>query len=185
MAKSDRGRKSAPADTGNKYLNLVLFAAAVCAEAVLLTVFGVGQPVVGYTLVILTVCVAAMSLHSIGSVILGSVAGVISVFCGFSASVFSGPVIYKVLICLVPKICVAWVVSLVYRGLDRHIPSALNAFICMVLGLVLNACVCALILLTASLFGDISSGMDLPAVIRGIFRSLADLGISIKNVFIP
>lgn len=185
MAKKNSRSESKPFNTGNKYLNLVIFAAVVCAIAVGLAIFNVGQPIVGYTLIIITVCVAAMNLKAGNAVILGTLAGVVSIFCGFPESVFSGPMIYKVLLCILPKIAVAWLASILYSRLSRHLPNVLVAVMCIVLGLVVNACVCALILLIASVFKDISTGMDLHAVIRSIFRSLVDLGVSIKNVLIP
>ena len=177
--------ESKPLGTGNKYLNLVIFAAAVCAIAVALAIFNIGQPIVGYTLIIVTVCIAAMNMKAGTAVVLGTLAGVVSIFCGFPSSVFSGPMIYKVLLCILPKIAVAWLCSILYSRLSRHLPNILVAVLCVVLGLAVNACVCALILLIASAFKDISTGMDLKAAIHSIFRSLLDLGISIKNVLIP
>jgi len=185
MARKNSRSDSKPLDTGNKYLNLVIFAAVVCAIAVALAIFNIGQPIVGYTLIIITVCIAAMNMRAGNAVILGTLAGVISVFCGFPSSVFSGPMIYKVLLCILPKIAIAWLCSILYSRLSRHLPNILVAIMCIVLGLVVNACVCALILLIASAFKDISSGMDLPAVIKSIFRSLLNLGVSIKDVLIP
>ena len=169
----------------NYYINLVVFAVVICAEAVMLALLNVPQPLVGYTLIIITTIVAGLNLKPSSAVILGVIAGIVSLVCGFPADVFAGPMIYKVLIAVLPKIAICWLCSFIYTKLSGIIPPLLLSVLCVVLGLVVNACVCALIMLTASLFKDISGKMDLGATIKRIFGSLLDFARALKNVLIP
>lgn len=169
----------------NFYTELLIYAAIIGLEAVLLSVFSVAQPLVGYTLVLLTTCVAGIRCGKSGGLIVGLVGGLISFACGFSGTILVAPVIYTLLITCIPKTVMGFVVGLVYGKMARKLNRVLAGVLCVLMGLVLNACCVCLVLLLGSLLSDTWGDLDLLQTITQIFYSFVRLGKSILFTVVP
>ena len=169
----------------NFYTELLIYAAIIGLEAVVLSVFSVAQPLVGYTLVLLTTCIAGIRTGKNGGLIVGLIGGLISFACGFSGSVLAAPVIYALLITCLPKMLMGFVVGLIYRQIARRLNSMLASVLCVLIGLVLNACGVCLVLLLGSLLSDTWGNLDLLQTITQIFYSFVRLGKSILFTVVP
>lgn len=171
--------------TTNTYTNLIIYSVAACIECLLLCVFGVGQPLVGYTLVLITTCLASFFLSRGGGLIVAAIGGLVSFCVGFPAAVFSAPAIYKLLIAIVPKICLALAAGACYHFFVRHIHPVLSGIIGAFAGFIANACGVCLVLFVGSLLNDTIGSINLPETIKGIFYFFVDTGKSIVNVLVP
>lgn len=169
----------------NYYTELLICAAIVGMEAVLLSVFSVGQPLAGYTLVLLTTCVAGMICGKSGGLIIGLVGGLASFVCGFSGSVLAAPAIYKLLVTCVPKMLMGFCVGAIYGKMARRLNRILAGVICVLVGLVVNACGVCLVLFIGSLLDDTLGNMNLLLTIKRIFYSFVNLGKSILYIVVP
>ena len=169
----------------NFYTELLIYAAIIGLEAVLLSVFSIGQPLVGYTLVLLTTCAAGIRCGKSGGLIVVLVGGLISFACGFSHMVLAAPVIYKLLITCLPKMLMGFVVGTIYGKMARRLNRILSGVLCVLIGLVLNACGVCLILLIGSLLNDTLGNLDLLQTITQIFYSFVRLGKSILFTVVP
>lgn len=169
----------------NYYTELLICAAVVGFEAVLLSVFGVGQPLVGYTLILITTCIAGMICGKSGGLIIGLAGGLISFVCGFSGSVLAAPAIYKLLVTCLPKMLMGFFVGAVYKKMARRLNRILAGVICVLAGFILNACGVCLVLFIGSLLDDTLGNLNLILTIQKIFDSFVHLGKSILHIVVP
>ena len=169
----------------NYYTELLIYAAIIGLEAVLLSVFSVAQPLVGYTLILLTTCAAAIRLGKNGGLVVGLAGGLISFACGFSSMVFVAPVIYKLLITCLPKMLMGFLVGILYGKMARKLNRVLAGVLSVLIGLVINACGVCLVLLLGSLLNDTLGNLDLLQTITQIFHSFIRLGQSILFTVVP
>ncbi len=169
----------------NYYTELLICAAAIGLEAILLSVFSVGQPLVGYTLVLITTCVAGMTCGKGGGLIIGLVGGLASFVCGFSGSVFAAPMIYKLLVACVPKMLMGFTVGAIYRRMARKLNRIIAGALCILVGLAVNACGVFAVLFIGSLLDDTLGNMDLLATLKRVFYSFVHLGKSILYIVVP
>lgn len=171
--------------TTNTYTNLIIYSAAACIECLLLCIFSVGQPLVGYTLVLLTACLASFFLSNGGSLIVASIGGLVSFCVGFPSAVFSAPAIYKLLITVIPKILLALAGGACYRFFKKRIHPVFSGIIAAFAGFVANACGVCLVLFIGSLLNDSIGSINLPETIKGIFYFFVDTGKSFVDVLVP
>ena len=169
----------------NYYTELLIYAAIIGFEAVLLSVFSVAQPLVGYTLMLLTTCAAGIRTGKVGGLVVGLVGGLAAFACGFSSTILVAPTIYILLITCLPKIAMGFVVGLVYGKMSRKLHRVLSGILCVLLGLILNACVVCFVLLIGSLLSDTWGDLDLLQTITQIFYSFVRLGKSILFTVVP
>ncbi|MBP3392416.1 MAG: hypothetical protein J6L76_06480 [Clostridia bacterium] len=169
----------------NYYTELLIYAAIVGLEAVLLSVFSVAQPLVGYTLILLTTCAAGIRTGKSGGLIVGLVGGIASFVCGFSGAVFAAPVIYKLLVTCAPKMLMGFLVGVLYGKMARRLNRVLSGVLCVLIGLILNACGVCVVLLLGSLLNDTMGNLDLLQTIKQIFYSFVRLGKSILYIVVP
>ena len=169
----------------NYYTELLICAAVVGAEAVLLSILDAAQPLVGYTLILLTTCIAGMICGKSGGLVIGLVGGLACFVCGFPASVEAAPAIYKLLIACAPKMLMGFVSGLLYGKLYRRLNKILAGILCVLIGLIINACGVCAVLFISSLLDDTLGSMDLLDTIKGIFYTFVTLGKSIMNIVIP
>ncbi len=169
----------------NFYTELLIMAAIVGVEAILLSVLNVGQPLVGYTLVLLTTCVAGMRTGKSGGLITGLVAGIISFVCGFPGTTLVAPVIYKLLVACLPKMLMGFCVGALYGKVARRLNNVLSGIICVLLGLILNACGVCLVLFVGSLLNDTMGNLNILSKIGEIFHSFVNLGKSVFYILVP
>ncbi len=169
----------------NYYTELLIYAAIIGLEAVLLSVFSVAQPLVGYTLILLTTCAAGIRTGKSGGLIIGLVGGLASFVCGFSGTVFAAPVIYMLLITCAPKMLMGFVVGTIYGKIARRLNRVLSGVLCVLIGLIINACGVCLVLLLGSLLNDTLGNLDLLQTITQIFYSFVRLGKSILYIVVP
>ena len=168
----------------NYYTELLIYAAVVGLEAVLLSVFSIQQPLVGYMLILVTTCIAGMNCGKGGGLIVGLVAGLASFVCGFAGSVFAAPMIYKVLVACVPKMLMGFTVGLIYRKMARKINYVLAGVLCVMIGLVINAFGVFAVLFVGSLLDGSMSNIDLLATLKRVFYSFVRLGKSILYIVV-
>lgn len=172
MAKSKSG----------KYTNLLIYAAIIALEAFLLYIFKVGQPIVGYTAMLITVCIGAIYLGTLGGTIVGIAAGLAGFILGIG---ISAPSIYIVLMTCVPKAVMGLCVALIYRKLKSSLSSILAEILCVIAGLVINACCVSLVFMLGSVLNESLGSMDLLQTIKDIFLSFANLGRALIGVLVP
>ena len=169
----------------NYYTELLIYAAIIGFEAVLLSVFSIAQPLVGYTLVLLTTCAAGIRLGKNGGLIVGLAGGLISFACGFSSTVLVAPIVYALLITCLPKMLMGFLVGFLYGKMARKLNRVLSGVLCVLIGLILNACGVCFILLVGSLLSNTWGDLDLLQTITQIFYSFIRLGKSILFTVVP
>lgn len=167
------------------YSQLLIYAAIIGLEAVLLSIFSIGQPLVGYTLVLITTCVAGMVCGKSGGVIIGLVGGLASFVCGFPGSILAAPTIYKLLVACAPKMLMGFAVGALYRKIARKMNRFLAGVLCVLVGLIINACGVFAVLFVGSLLNDTLGHMDLLATLKRVFYSFVNLGKSVLNIVVP